>query len=160
MVMHPTVERFRRRATERYGYSGEIREFDIGTKSAQAAAEALGCERGQIIKSMIMRVGDEVLLVLTSGDHRVDEAALADECGVDPGDVATANSDEVKAVTGWSIGGVPPFCYERDIAALADPALRSYETLWGAAGTPNAMMAVTPAELVEFTDPRFVDVHA
>ncbi|MFO7926490.1 MAG: YbaK/EbsC family protein [Halobacteriota archaeon] len=158
--MHPTVEEFRRQATERYGYSGEIREFETGTKTAQAAAEALCCERGQIIKSMIMRVDDEFVLVLTSGDHRVDETALAEACGVDPSDVATASSDEVKAVTGWSIGGVPPFCYERDIAALADPTLRSYDELWGAAGTPNAMLAVPAAELVEFTDPRFVDVHA
>jgi prolyl-tRNA editing enzyme YbaK/EbsC (Cys-tRNA(Pro) deacylase) len=158
--MHPTVEEFRRRARERYGYTGEVREFETGTKTAQEAADALGCERGQIIKSMIMRVDEEFCLVLTSGDHRVDEAALARECGVDPGDVTTASGDEVKSVTGWSIGGVPPFCYERDIPALADPALQSYDGLWGAAGTPNAMAAVTPSELTEFTNPTFVDVHA
>jgi prolyl-tRNA editing enzyme YbaK/EbsC (Cys-tRNA(Pro) deacylase) len=158
--MHPTVEEFRRRARERYGYTGEIREFETGTKTAREAADALGCERGQIIKSMIMRVDGTVYLVLTSGDHRVDETALAKECGVEPSDVTTASGDEVKSVTGWSIGGVPPFCYEREIPALADPALRSYDDLWGAAGTPNAMMAVTPADLIEFTDPTFVDVHA
>lgn len=157
--MHPTVEEFRRQARERYGYAGEIREFETGTKTAQEAADALGCERGQIIKSMIMRVDRGCYLVLTSGDHRVDETALAEECGVDPSTVTTASGDEVKSVTGWSIGGVPPFCYERDIPALADPTLRSYDELWGAAGTPNAMAVVTPAELVEFTDPTFVDVH-
>jgi prolyl-tRNA editing enzyme YbaK/EbsC (Cys-tRNA(Pro) deacylase) len=157
--MHPTVEELQRRARERYGYDGEIREFDEGTKTAAAAAEALGCEVGQILKSMVMHVGGEFCLVLTSGEHRVDEAALAEEFGVEQDEVRTANSDEVKSVTGWSIGGVPPICYERDIPTLADPTIRSYDVLWGGAGTPNAMMAFTLDELVEYTDPTFVDVQ-
>jgi prolyl-tRNA editing enzyme YbaK/EbsC (Cys-tRNA(Pro) deacylase) len=157
--MHPTVASFQRRAQERYGYGGEIREFDEGTKTAAAAADAIGCARGQIIKSILMRVGDGFCLVLTSGDHRVDEAALATERGVEPEAVSTAAAEEVKSVTGWSIGGVPPFCHEQTVPTLADPTFRSHDTLWGAAGTPNAMLSVTPEQLVAFTDATYVDVY-
>lgn len=157
--MHPTVEEFRTQARERYGFEVDVREFDEGTKTAEDAAAAIGCDLAQIVKSIVMRVDGRTVLALTSGDHRVDEAKLADEFDVDFDRVRTANADEVKAATGWSIGGVPPFCHSEDLTVLGDPAFRSYDELWGAAGTPDTMFPLAPGHLDEFVEPRYVDVY-
>ncbi len=157
--MHPRAEEFRERASDEYGFEPTVREFDEGTKTAVDAAAAVGCDVAQIVKSIVLRVGDRTVLALTSGDHRVDEAELAAEFDVDPDDVRTANPDEVTAATGWSIGGVPPFCHEDDLPVVADPAFRSFDELWAAAGTPEAVFPLPPAQLAELTDPDYVDVY-
>nr|WP_263654231.1 YbaK/EbsC family protein [Halomicrobium urmianum] len=105
----------------------------------------------------MLRVGDRTVLALTSGDHRVDEEALAAAFDVDPGAVRTANPDEVTEATGWSIGGVPPFCHEEDLPVLVHPAFRSFDELWAAAGTPEAVFPLTPARLEAVADPEYVD---
>jgi prolyl-tRNA editing enzyme YbaK/EbsC (Cys-tRNA(Pro) deacylase) len=105
-----------------------------------------------------MRVGDETTVVLTSGDHRVDETSLAREFGVEPSDVRSANPSEVKTATGWSIGGVPPTCHETAVPVLADPVFETFEEVWAAAGTPKAVFRLTPSELHSVADPRVVDV--
>jgi prolyl-tRNA editing enzyme YbaK/EbsC (Cys-tRNA(Pro) deacylase) len=157
--LHPRAEEFRRGAQETFCFDPDIREFAEGTKTAAAAADAVGCDVEQIVKSIVMRVGGETVLVLTSGGARVDESKLAAEFDVDADQVRTANADEVKAATGWSIGGVPPFCHSTELPVLGDPAFESYEELWGAAGTPETMFPLSPDQLVEFVDPSFVDVY-
>lgn len=157
--MHPTVEEFRTQAEERYGFSVNAHEFDDGTRTATDAAAAVDCDLAQIVKSIVMSVDDQTVLALTSGKHRVDETKLAAEFGVETDRVRTANADEVKSTTGWSIGGVPPFCHRTELPILADPTFQSCDELWGAAGTPDAMFPLGPERLVEFVDPRFVDVY-
>ncbi|WP_226022932.1 YbaK/EbsC family protein [Halomicrobium salinisoli] len=157
--MHPRAEEFRERASDEYGFEPSVREFDEGTETAADAAAAVGCDVAQIVKSIVLRVGDRTVLALTSGEHRVDEAELAAAFDAEPGAVRTADPDEVTAATGWSIGGVPPFCHEEDLPVLADPAVRSFDELWAAAGTPEAVFPLTPARLEEFTDPEYVDVY-
>lgn len=105
-----------------------------------------------------MRVGDETVVVLTSGANRVDEASLGSEFDAEQGSVRSANPSEVKAATGWSIGGVPPTCHATDCPVLADPTFESFDRIWAAAGTPEAVFQLTPDDLRALSAPRFVDV--
>lgn len=157
--MHRTAEEFRKQVDSQYGLAVDVREFDEETKTAEDAAAAIGCELAQIIKSIVMRVDGQPVLVLTGGHHRVDKSKLADEHGVDPDRVRTATAEEVTAATGWSIGGVPPLCHVSEFPVLADPAFTGHETLWGAAGTPDTMFPLTPGQLDEFVDPQYIDAY-
>ncbi|WP_435194611.1 YbaK/EbsC family protein [Natronomonas sp. EA1] len=152
--MHPTAERFAEQVQREYGFDPEVREFPEGTKTAADAAAAIDCTVGQIVKSLVF-VASEVVVVLTAGDHRVDEDALAVELGVES--VRVANATEVKEATGWSIGGVPPICHAEALPVYLDPTLTDHETIWAAAGTPDAVFALTPDRLVSLADPTLVD---
>jgi prolyl-tRNA editing enzyme YbaK/EbsC (Cys-tRNA(Pro) deacylase) len=158
--VHESAARFRRAAQTRYGFDPDVREFSEGTETAAAAAAAVGCQPAQIVKSLVFAVTGradppettpDVIVVLTAGDHRVDTDALPahlDADGVAPADPAT-----VKSATGWSIGGVPPFCHDRDLPVYLDERLRDRE-LWAAAGTPTAVFSITAARLVALVDPE------
>lgn len=159
--MHGRVAEFADIAEERYGLSIDPVEFpEAGTPTAADAAEAVGCDIGQIVNSLVLSVDGDPVLCLTSGAERVDEAALADWAGVEESAVSMANPGDVREATGWAIGGVPPICHETDLTTLLDPALPDHETVWGAAGTPTSMWEVDPerlrdaagAEVVPFTE--------
>ncbi len=133
----------------RLGLSIETQEFPEGTRTAQDAADAVGCEVGQIVKSMIFDAGGTLVLALTSGvnqvdPHRLAELAGATECG-------RANPDQVRAVTGFAIGGVPPFGHRHPIPTWIDPHLLTFDQVWAAAGTPRHVFAVAPRELANLT---------
>ncbi|WP_436924611.1 YbaK/EbsC family protein [Halosimplex amylolyticum] len=148
--MHPRAEEFARRAADR-GVDVEIHEFPEGTKTAADAAEAIGCDVAQIASSIAM-VADELVVVVTSGAHRVSEARLAALRGVSPDDVRMADADEVKATLGWAIGGVPPFCHETRVPVYLDERLREFETVWAAAGTPEAVFPIDPDQIEALAD--------
>ena len=152
--MHPRAEEFARVAAEEYGFEVEVHEFPEGTKTAADAAEAVGCEVAQIASSIVFVAGGDAVVSVTSGANRVDEAKLAAELGVDPDDVRTANADEIKETLGWSIGGVPPFCHASAVPVLFDETLAEYDTVWAAAGTPEAVFPIDPDELREYADAR------
>ncbi|SEL40832.1 YbaK/EbsC family protein [Haloferax larsenii] len=156
--MHPTAKRFADEVRAEHGIEIDVREFPEGTKTAADAADAIDCDVSQIVKSIVMRVGDETVVVLTSGANRVDEAALASEFDVDPAEVRSANAAEVKEATGWSIGGVPPTCHATGCPIRADPVFDEFDEIWAAAGTPEAVFRLTPSQLRELSNPRFVDV--
>lgn len=153
--MHDSAARFARRVSNEYGFDPEIEEFPEGTKTAADAAEAVGCSVGQIVKSIVLVADDEVIVVLTAGDNRVDTDALAAELGADS--VRTGNPDEVKEATGWSIGGVPPFAHDSSVPTYLDESLLDHDRIWAAAGTPDAVFALAPAELQANTDPVTTD---
>lgn len=150
--MHSTAERFAERVLDEYDLSIDPQEFPSGTKTAADAADAVDCDLAQIVKSIVMIADGETIVVLTSGANRVDEAALAAELGAD--DVRSATPDEVKAATGWSIGGVPPFCHDTEIQTLVDETLLGYDDVWAAAGTPEAMFSLSPDTLIEIAEPK------
>ncbi|ELZ97982.1 hypothetical protein C440_02003 [Haloferax mucosum ATCC BAA-1512] len=156
--MHPTARQFATQVQEVHGFEPSIEEFPEGTKTADDAAAAIGCDVAQIVKSIVMRVGDETVLVLTSGANRVDETALGAEFGVEADAVRSATASEVKDATGWSIGGVPPTCHATACPVLADPTFDASDEIWAAAGTPEAVFRLTPETLRTLADPRFVDV--
>jgi len=151
--MHARVTEFAELAEERYGLAVDPVEFpEEGTPTAADAAEAVDCEIGQIVNSLVFDVNGNAVLCLTSGAERVDEAAIAAWAGVDADDVSMASPELVREATGWAIGGVPPICHESDLPTLFDPALLEYDTVWAAAGTPTSMWSIEPERLRETAD--------
>jgi prolyl-tRNA editing enzyme YbaK/EbsC (Cys-tRNA(Pro) deacylase) len=136
-------------ALARAGVDAEIREFPEGTRTAAEAAAAGGCEVGQICKSLVLRVGDEPLLVIASGSHRVDEARFG---------AVMADAAFVRSTTGFAIGGVPPFGHARPIDTVVDEDLMRYDVVWAAAGTPRAVFAIAPDALVAASGGRVARV--
>ncbi|WP_224447133.1 YbaK/EbsC family protein [Haloprofundus salilacus] len=163
--MHPRAQAFAERAADAYDLDVTVREFPEGTKTAADAADAIGCEVGQIASSLVFSAanggatGTETLVVaVTSGANRVDEGTLAGELGVPADAVSMADPELIRERIGWAIGGVPPFCHDSDVRTLLDPTLTEYETVWAAAGTPSAVFALTPESLREHADADVVDV--
>ena len=145
----PGPERVRR-ALEARGFSHRIVELEKTARSAAEAAEALGCEVGQIVKSLVFRGArtGRPVLVVASGANRVDEGRVAELLG-EP--VEKADAAFVKERTGFSIGGVPPLGHREEPAALVDEDLMLYERVWAAAGHPYAVFGLHPRALVEMT---------
>ena len=114
----------------------EVRRFPEGTKTAPDAARAVGCEVGQIVKSLVFMADGEPLLALTSGANRADTAKLASWTGAR--EVRRATADEARAATGFAIGGTPPFGFPGPVRVLMDEDLVGYEEIWAAAGTPSS----------------------
>ena len=145
--MHPSTQKVAQ-AAQKLGLTIEIKEFDQTTRTAQDAADTIGCELGQIVKSLCFSVNDAPIMALVSGENQLDERKLAALCGVGRKKVKRANADAVKAATGFSIGGVPPFGHTSPMIIYVDEELLQFETVWAAAGTPFAVFAIAPDELV------------
>jgi prolyl-tRNA editing enzyme YbaK/EbsC (Cys-tRNA(Pro) deacylase) len=139
------VERFQREALDR-GLSIEVREFPQGTKTAEAAARAVGCEVGQIVKSLVFAADGTPFVALTSGANRADTARLAEVLAVS--EVRRASPGEARQATGFAIGGTPPFGYPGPVRVLMDRDLLAYDVLWAAAGTPQAVFPIAPDDLI------------
>jgi Cys-tRNA(Pro) deacylase len=154
--MHERAVQFADRASEEYDVDVDVHEFDEGTKTAAAAAEAVGCDTAQIASSIVAVAGDEAVVVVTSGANRVDMDKVAALRGAD--DARMAEPDEVKDATGWSIGGVPPICHETDVPVLIDETLLDHEEVWAAAGTPTAVWPIDPDRLRELSGAEPADV--
>ncbi len=130
------------------GLTIDIVTFAQSTRTAEAAAEAVGCEVGQIVKSLVFTVGGEPVMALVSGKNQLDTRKLAGLFGVGRKQVERADADTVRAATGYAIGGVPPFGHATAMPVLVDEDLTTYDIIWAAAGTPNTVFAVVPADLV------------
>lgn len=156
--MHARATEFAEVAQDRYGLTVEPVEFpEAGTPTAEDAADAVGCEVGQIVKSLVFDVAGEPVLCLTSGAEHADETAIAQWAGVDESAVSMASPELVREATGWAIGGVPPICHEADLPTLFDPALLAYDSVWAAAGTPTSVWEIDPERLREVTDGEVVE---
>jgi prolyl-tRNA editing enzyme YbaK/EbsC (Cys-tRNA(Pro) deacylase) len=139
------------------GHAHAPRWLAVSARTSQEAAEALGVTVGQIAKSVIFRrvaqagQPEAAVLVVTSGDRRVDEkrvAALVCEAG---GKLARADAEFVKASTGFSIGGVAPLAHTGPVVTLIDRELFRFEEVWAAAGHPNGVFQLAPTDLVRLT---------
>lgn len=148
MTVAPAVNRFLAAASA-LGLEPDVQTFPKDTRTAQQAADALGCELGQIVKSLIFKAGDELVLVLTSGVNRVDEAKAAPLFGVDR--LGKANADDARAATGFAIGGIPPCGHPSPLRSVIDTDLLAWPTVWAAAGAPDAVFEIVPHRLVEIT---------
>lgn len=127
------------------GVHAEIREMDAETRTAEQAAAAAGCAIDQIAKSMIFRgESGQLFLFITAGGRRVDEARARDLAGEVLG---RADPDEVRATTGFAIGGVAPLGLARPLPTFLDRHLLGFERIWAAAGTPRHIFAITPTRL-------------
>lgn len=149
--MHERAVEFQELARDRYGFEPEIQEFDDGeTKTVEAAANQLGCAPSQIAASIVLMADETPVVVVKSGAGRVDLDVVGEHVGAPS--VRTADPDEVRAATGWSIGGVPPFCHTEDINVLIDAALLEHDVVYAAAGTPETLFGVDPEKIISFTD--------
>jgi prolyl-tRNA editing enzyme YbaK/EbsC (Cys-tRNA(Pro) deacylase) len=135
------------------GVELEITHYPEGTRTAADAAHAIGCDVGAIVKSLVFVVNDVPVLALTSGTNRVDVERLGAIFDAPPARQATAA--EVRDVTGFAIGGTPPFGVQ--LPTLFDADLLEHETVWAAAGTPDSVFPITPLRLVEVTGARVAE---
>ena len=123
------------------------RNFPEGAKTAQDAADAIGVEVGQIVKSLIFGVDGEIVLAYVSGANQLDEAKLAAAAGGTRCERVDANA--VRDATGFPIGGVPPFGHATELRVFIDPDLLQYDEVWAAAGTWHDVFPIRPAALVD-----------
>jgi len=138
------------------GVAVDVKTFPQGTHTAQQAAEAVGVDVGQIVKSLVfVRTGGSPVLVLTSGANRVDEARVGELLGEA---IERAGADEVRTATGFSIGGVPPLGHGLPMDVVVDEDLLQYGVVWAAAGTPTEVFCITPDDLVRVTNGRVAAV--
>jgi prolyl-tRNA editing enzyme YbaK/EbsC (Cys-tRNA(Pro) deacylase) len=142
-------------AARALGVDPEIRRFPEGTKTAADAAAAVGCELGQIVKSLVFIADDRPVLALTAGDHRVDVGKLAHVARAR--EARRADSEEARAATGFAVGGTPPFGHPDRLRAFADPALLRHAVVWSGAGVPDAVFALDPGRLVTLAGAKPAD---
>ncbi|KRB38961.1 YbaK/EbsC family protein [Microbacterium sp. Root180] len=131
------------------GITGDIVVLPDAASTASLAAAALGVEVGAIANSLVFWSDDEPLLVMTSGAHRVDTAALADRLGRTS--VRRATPEQVREATGQAIGGVAPTGHPSALTTVIDEDLAGYPEIWAAGGTPHTVFPLTYDELVALT---------
>jgi prolyl-tRNA editing enzyme YbaK/EbsC (Cys-tRNA(Pro) deacylase) len=130
------------------GLDIEVRSFPQGTRTAEDAARAIGCEVGQIVKSLVFTANGAPIVALVSGSNRVDTGKLAEVAG---GPVGKADAGTARSATGYAIGGVPPFGHATRLAVFVDRDLLAHEVVWAAAGRPDAVFPIQPARLRELS---------
>lgn len=137
-------------AVNALGFDFQVVQFDETTRTSADAAAAIGCQLGQIAKSLVFRglQSDTAILIITSGSNRVNEKTVRD---ILLEDIGRADADFVREQTGFAIGGVPPVAHSQKLTTLIDKDLFQYEYIWAAAGTPNAVFSLTPQQLVQLT---------
>jgi len=140
---------------EQHHIETRIVTLSASTKTSQLAADALNCTVAEIAKSIVFLNGDCPIIVVISGDKRVDTKKLADLIG---GEVYTADADTVREKTGYVIGGVPPFPHNDEAIVLLDKSLTRFEMVWTAAGTPNSVALLQVSKLSQIVGSDFVDV--
>ncbi|MBU5637327.1 YbaK/EbsC family protein [Geomonas sp. Red69] len=133
-----------------FGIDCRVKEFGESTRTALDAANAVGCEVGQIVKSLVFRGKEsgKAVFVVASGANMVNEKALAALVGEK---IERATPDFVREQTGYAIGGVSPVGHPASLTTFIDEDLLGYQELWAAAGTPNAVFALTPEQLCHIT---------
>jgi len=143
--LHPNTLRVIAAAREA-GLEISTRRFPEGTKTAADAAAAIGVTVGQIVKSLVFGVDNEIVMALVSGSNQLDEKKLAAAAGGSK--CSRVDADAVRAATGYPIGGVPPFGHTTQLRVFVDPDLLQYDEVWAAAGTWNDNFGAAPADIV------------
>jgi Cys-tRNA(Pro) deacylase len=140
-----------------FGLDLQVKELTDSTRTALDAAQAVGCEVGQIVKSLVFRgkTSGNAVFVVASGANRVDEKALAALLGEK---IEKADADFAREQTGFAIGGVPPCGHPRPLQTFIDEDLLHYQEIWAAAGTPNALFSLTPDQLRLITSGQVVAI--
>lgn len=134
-----------------------VRQFPEGTRTATDAARAVGCEVGQIVKSLVFVAGGRPVVALVSGANRLDERRLGAVAG-EP--VAKADADMARSATGYAIGGVPPFGHATAVPVFMDRDLLGYEMVWAAAGRPDSVFEIAPERLRDLSEATVADIKA
>jgi len=157
--LHPTAQKVAEFARQQ-GLELTITEFEVSTRTAQDAADAIGCQVAQIVKSLVFVVNGQPTMALVSGNNRLDEKKLASICQVGRKKVKRANAEVVRTATGYAIGGVAPFGYPESLPVYIDQDFWQFDTIWAAAGTPNTVFPITPDDLVKISHGMKADLKA
>lgn len=154
---HPTALRTAQLLRDA-GIDGTVVEFEQPTRTSAEAAAAIGCSVGEIAKSIVFRgtASGQAVVVVASGHNRVSETKVAAKVG-EP--LARADADFVRASTGYVIGGVAPIGYSQPVKLLLDEDLRTFQTIWAAAGTPFSVFPIKPDQLRSLTGVDWSDVR-
>jgi prolyl-tRNA editing enzyme YbaK/EbsC (Cys-tRNA(Pro) deacylase) len=136
------------------GLEVEVQRLEASTRTVKDAAVAVGCEEAEIAKSIVFVADGDPVVCIASGRHRIDTDKLAD--ALDVAEVRQAAADEVRAATGYAIGGVPPFGH--DLPVLFDESLLEHGRVWAAAGDPHSLFCVDPRKLADCVGARVVAV--
>jgi prolyl-tRNA editing enzyme YbaK/EbsC (Cys-tRNA(Pro) deacylase) len=150
-AVHPNVARVVRAAVDA-GLTIVVRRFPEGTRTADDAARAIGCQVAQIVKSLVFVADGQPVVALVSGVDRLDPERLGAALGAT--NVRRADGDEVRRATGYPIGGVPPFGHAVPTPVLIDERLFAQDEVWAAAGLPDAVFRSTPGALAEASGAR------
>ena len=152
----PASARKVQHAAHALGLDITVREMAESTRTAEEAAAACGVTVGQIVKSLVfLGESGRPYLLLVSGVNRVNEKNVARHLGEK---LKRPDAETVRALTGYAIGGIPPFGHDAPLATYIDIDLLQYEVIWAAAGTPKAVFPVAPAALREATEAVTIDV--
>ena len=156
MILKPSAQRVQDKLTE-LGFACQVIELAESTRSAAEAAEAVGCEVGQIAKSLIFqgRESGKAILIIASGANRVNEKRMKNVIGEK---LKRPDADFVRAQTGFAIGGVPPLGHDQALTTYIDEDLLNYDQIWAAAGHPNALFSLTGDELVRMTTGQVANI--
>ncbi|ALC22695.1 YbaK/EbsC family protein [Streptomyces pristinaespiralis] len=144
-------------ALRELGLDVPVRRFPDATRTAAQAAEAIGCDVSEIVKSLIFTADGTPVLVLMDGSSRVDVERVRQELGAES--VKRADADLVRETTGYAIGGVPPFGHRTRTRVLADRGLLDHDVVWAAAGTPHTVFPLDPKSLIAHAGGTLVDVR-
>jgi Cys-tRNA(Pro) deacylase len=142
-------------ALDALGLGRTVLELPVDARTSQQAADAVGVGVGQIAKSLVFTVDGAPVMVIASGINRVDERKLAALAG---GKIRRADADTVRRVTGYAIGGVPPFAHDTVLPIWIDEDLLGHELIYAAAGAPDCVFPLTPDDLLRATGGRVADL--
>jgi prolyl-tRNA editing enzyme YbaK/EbsC (Cys-tRNA(Pro) deacylase) len=144
-------------ALSTFGINTTVREMPASTRTAKEAAEAIGCTVGQIAKSLLFRAvnSGNAILIIASGKNRVNESTMASIVG-EP--IERATPEFVREATGYAIGGIPPVGHDKKMPIWMDKALFSFERIWAAAGTPEAVFEIGPNDLARITNASVIEL--
>jgi prolyl-tRNA editing enzyme YbaK/EbsC (Cys-tRNA(Pro) deacylase) len=156
VMLSPSAQRVQN-ALDSFGVTLKVVELPASTRSAVEAADAVGCQVEQIAKSLVFKTqtSEKPVLVIASGPNRVNEKRISELLGES---ITKADADYVRQRTGFVIGGVPPVGHIVALYTFIDQDLLRYETIWAAAGTPNAVFQLKPADLVRITSGSVIRV--
>jgi prolyl-tRNA editing enzyme YbaK/EbsC (Cys-tRNA(Pro) deacylase) len=144
-------------ALKEFGLACAVLELPASTRTAQEAAQAVGCQIGQIVKSLVFkgRNTQTPILIVASGSNRVNEQRIA-EILCEP--VEKADADFIRVRTGFAIGGIPPVGHLEPLKTFIDEDLLSYKEIWAAAGTPHAVFRLRPVDLQLITKGQVISI--
>jgi prolyl-tRNA editing enzyme YbaK/EbsC (Cys-tRNA(Pro) deacylase) len=137
------------------GLQPEVKEFPESTRTAAEAAAAIGTTVERIVKSLAFAAGDGIVMVLAAGVNRVDTERLSQLVGQP---IKRADAERVRQATGFAIGGVPPLGHTTPLPVYVDRDLLSFDLVWAAAGTPNAVFSIAPDDLVRVSGGQVADI--
>ena len=137
------------------GIGVSVKQFPTGTRTAGDAARAVGCDVGQIVKSLVFVAGDNPVIALVSGANRLDETRLGAAAGKP---VTKADAEIARTATGYAIGGVPPFGHATELPVFMDRDLLAHPVVWAAAGRPDSVFEIEPERLRDLSKATVVDL--